>query len=187
MKKKAAGELVGTYAISGALEENTCGQGALPTQNPLEFNVSIRDDNGTGTWTLEKQAARSGTLQVNGEFRFESEFALAVGQQAQPRKILEPGDFLSGDPDLDLKKTNCTLVTKESMVGKLHRNLQSFDGGTGDAGMETADLTGKNTIEVQPAAGSDCSFQLASQGGTYLALPCSAHYTIEGTLQAEKK
>jgi hypothetical protein len=186
MRKKPSGELVGTYAITGALVENTCGQTARSTPDPLIYTVHVRDDDGVGTWQLEKQGAQAGTLDDEGKFAFLAESSTPMGEQTRPKQVLEANDFLSGDPDADLYRANCTLLTRESMRGTLHRRLQDADAGmSADAGMDDADLVGVNTIEIQPAPGSDCTLQLAAVGGAYLALPCRVEYEIEGALQLE--
>src|SRR4051812_37474374 len=136
-KAKPAGELVGVYAVAGALEENTCGQTALPTANPLAFNVEVRNAEGVGSWQLEKKPAFAGLLKADGEFLFQSQGAFPVALP-KVKKDLEPSDFFAGDSDADLNKATCTLVMTESMKGALHRSMQTLDGGLGDAGADTA-------------------------------------------------
>lgn len=182
-KQEPKGELLGAYAISGVLLENSCGQAALPTQNPLDFVAEIRNASGVITWQLDKQPAYAGVLRAGGEYRFVSESQIPMGEQVS-RTANEPTDFLSLEPDFDIKRANCTLLMKESIFGTLHR-MRELDGGVLDAdagAAEGADLAGDNTIEVEQAAGSDCSALLASQGGAFLTLPCAARYSLEGTL-----
>jgi hypothetical protein len=183
MKKaeQAPGVLVGSYAITGTLIENSCGSG-LSTKNPLTFSAAIRDSDGVINWQVAKGAASTGVLRADGQYRFVTEQATSLGPQVMPKTNLQPSDFFTNQADFDLKKTNCTLLTKESIFGTLHRML-SIDGGVvqEDAGVG-ADLSGDNTIEVTVAAGADCSAVLAANGGSYLTLPCEAHYSLEGSL-----
>ncbi len=183
MKKQetAPGVLVGEYAITGTLIENSCGAG-LPTQNPLTFTAAIRDSDGVINWQIAKGPASTGVLRDDGSYRFVTEASNNLGPQTMAKTNLQPSDFFTNQPDFDLKKTNCTLLTTESIFGTLHR-MRSIDGGVveEDAG-RGADLSGDNTIEVTVAAGADCSAVLAANGGSYLTLPCMAHYSLEGTL-----
>jgi hypothetical protein len=178
------GDLLGAYAVSGALTENSCGQTGLPTANPLAFVAELRDVEGITTWQVEKRPAYSGVLESDGDYRFVSEQVLAMGQQLAPRQNLDPSDFDSLDPDFDLERRNCVLLIKESMSGRLNRMLDADGGvtaGSADGGA-TVDLSGDNTIEVAAAADTNCSAVLAANGGGFLTLPCFAHYSLEGTL-----
>jgi hypothetical protein len=187
MRKQEAsqGVLVGAYAIKGSLVENSCGQAALPTKNPLDFTAEIRDVDGVKTWQIAKGPAYTGVLREDGQYRFVSEVATPLGNQVAPKKDLQASDFLSLNADPDLQHNNCTLLMKESTFGTVHRMLTP-DGGVQDtdAGVGS-DLSGDNTIDIEAASGADCSFQLAANGGNFLTLPCTAHYSLEGTLTEE--
>lgn len=187
-KQQPQGDLLGAYAVSGALTENSCGQSGLPTQNPLAFVAELRDVDGVTTWQIEKKPAFSGVLERDGDYRFVSEQAFPLGEQTSQKRNLEASDFDSLDPDFDLETTSCVLLMKESITGRLHRMLDA-DGGVpseafGDAGL-LPDLSGDNTISVEAAAGTDCARVLAANGGGFLTLPCAAHYSLEGTLQLD--
>jgi hypothetical protein len=47
------------------------------------------------------------------------------------------------------------------------------------------DLVGVNEITIRAQTGSDCGIVLSAMGGPFLALPCSAHYDLTGTLASE--
>jgi hypothetical protein len=194
---KSTGSLVGDYDVRGVLAENSCGQTALPTVNPLEYLVELREDNGIGYWIPDKQTQNTGSLDGSGAFSFSvsqtaqygastttpNATGYQAGQTTTPN--LQPNDFISLQPDFDLKQpANCVLTSRETITGMLRRR-DAADGGAvialADAGSED-DLIGDDTIEITPAAGADCTAALSLNGGTYLALPCLAHYVLHGSL-----
>jgi hypothetical protein len=181
------GNLVGVYAIDGALTENTCGQMGLPAVDPLRFEVQIRHQNSVGYWQIEKRPAKAGELEEDGAFRFTNESTALVSSMRGANNDLEPGDFLSIEPDFDLKTTTCSLKTREVVEGSVFRSLvDEADGGPfqrDDEPDSKDDLSGENTIEVMPTAGSDCTKSLAALGGPFQNLPCTVHYSLSGVLQ----
>jgi hypothetical protein len=198
---KSTGSLVGDYDVRGVLAENSCGQTALPTVNPLDYAVELREDNGIGYWIPDKQTQNTGSLDSSGAFSFSVSQTAQYGAPAttsttsqtatssQPgqnaQQNLQPNDFTSLQPDFDLKQpAPCVLTSRETIIGVVHRR-DAADGGAvielPDAGSDD-DLSGDDTIEITPAAGADCTAALSLSGGTYLALPCLAHYVLHGTL-----
>lgn len=186
------GSLVGSYAVHGVLVENTCGQSALPTVNPLDFVVELRTDSGVAYWMPDKASSSSGTLSENGSFRFTMSDTQVV-QGGPNMRQLEPSDFLSAEPDFDLKpqqSRGCALTRKQTVSGTVVRRIQ--DGVVNETGAdaavasglagENADLSAEHVIEVTPAAGSDCNAAVAALGGAFLALPCEARYVLSGSL-----
>lgn len=189
---RPVGDLVGVYAIDGALIENTCGMTALQTVDPLRFEVEVRQSGPVGFWQIEKRPAQAGSLDEQGKFRFRVEQTSLVGQRRTARNDLEPSDFASLTPDFDLETKTCLMTMRETIEGTLARSLlgNPFDAGPdSDAGSpaDTAtskyDLTGENSIEVSATPDSDCSDSLAALGGPFQALPCGARYSLRGTLQ----
>jgi hypothetical protein len=189
------GALVGSYAVHGVLAENTCGQSALPTANPLDFVVELRTDIGIAYWLPDKAASTSGTFNDAGGFRFTMSDTQVVQGSAGPRQE-EPSDFLSTEPDFDLKQRQtraCALTRKQTVSGKVMRRIE--DGVVNetpastdrDAAVDEAlnagdDLSAEHLIEVAPSTGSDCNAALAALGGAFLALPCQARYLLSGSL-----
>ena len=186
----STGDLVGVYAINGALVTNTCGQMALPAVNPLKFEVEIRQDDRVGYWQTDKQPQRSGELDDDGTFVFIGEQTSLVSSMRTARNDLEPGEFVSLAPDFDLKTTNCAMRVKETIEGNVVRRVILVDGGEpqiDDSNPASKhDLTGDNTIEVSPTPDSDCSKSLAAYGGPFSNLPCMAHYVLSGDLEETK-
>jgi hypothetical protein len=178
----SSGDLIGVYSITGSLIDNTCGQTALPAENPLRFDVEIRQKDSVGYWQIDKRAAQPGELEDDGSFSFRNEQTALVGSTRTVRNDLEPQDFNGLDPDFDLKTTTCVMKTSELIEGTLARSLlDSLDGGMSDASGDM-DLSGDNTIKIEPTSNSDCSAALAALGGTFANLPCSAHYKLKGEL-----
>jgi hypothetical protein len=191
------GSLVGSYAVHGVLVENTCGQSALPTANPLDFVVEIRTDSGVAYWIPSKAAQNSGTLNDSGSFRFTMSETQVVNTGMTMRQP-EPSDFLSAEPDFDLQQQRtrtCALTRKQTVQGKLARLLEdgvvnktpnssdSDDAKTGAFEPDADDdLSAEHAIQVAPSAGSDCTGALAALGGSFLALPCEARYVLSGSL-----
>lgn len=184
----AAGTLVGQYNVTGVLVENTCGQTALPTTNPLTFAVEIREADGVGYWVPAKSSQNMGSVRDDGTFSFTVSQSSVVSQSTAGDN-LQPSDFVGAQPDFDLQKRSCVVSTQQSVTGTLHRRIAA-DGGVAyaqksDAGGDD-DLDGENTITVTPAPGSDCTMALAALGGPWLALPCDARYDLSGTLSSAK-
>ena len=188
------GALVGSYAIHGVLIENTCGQAALPTANPLDFVVELRTDSGVAYWMPDKSTPASGTLSESGNFRFAMSETQVVGGVPGMRQE-EPSDFLSTEPDFDLKRQQaraCALTRKQTVSGKVARRVE--DGVVNETPRSTdrdaaseessadVDLSAEHLIEVAPSSGSNCEGALAALGGAFLALPCEARYVLNGSL-----
>src|SRR5690348_14651619 len=76
----AAGTLVGQYNVTGVLVENTCGQTALPTTNPLSFAVEIREADGVGYWVPAKSSQNMGSVRDDGTFSFTISQSSVVSQ-----------------------------------------------------------------------------------------------------------
>jgi hypothetical protein len=182
----AVGDLVGVYAINGALIQNTCGQMALPATDPLKFEVEIRQNDQVGYWQVAKQPQQAGELEEDNSFHFSGEATSLVSSMRGARNDLEPGDFINLTPDFDLKTTTCSMKIKETIEGTIARRFVSADGGTPELEGATKpkhDLTGDNTIEVSATDESDCSASLMALGGPFANLPCMAHYALSGDLQ----
>ena len=184
MSQQAAGDLIGVYSITGSLIDNSCGQAALPTQNPLRFEVEIRSENSVGYWQIAKRPAKPGELEEDGSFRFKNEQTQLVSRTRAVRNDLEPQDWSSLDPDFDLKTVTCAMKTSELIEGTLERTFSDLlDGGAnGNDDKKASDLIGDNVIQIEPTPDSNCSASLAALGGAFANLPCAAHYKLKGEL-----
>lgn len=190
------GELVGAYHITGKLTENTCGTDALPAVSRLSFDVQIRRNHGSGLWVRDKPPPFSGQLGADGHFLFELSNSYTVngmasdpGQQLlamDPTQLMDP--TLVDRLDQQAMKS-CRLTVDESIEGTLTRALIAEDAG-GPSGASAAsasmsDLVAENEIAIHAASGTSCDKVLAAQGGPFAALPCHAHYDLEGDLSSQ--
>ena len=193
---KPPGELVGVYAIEGALTKNECGNDALPAADPLSFDVELRKKDGTGYWLQGMPPAWPGLLSEDGAFSFELEQSYAV----DPKARVMPDPFSSMDPEkladptiyekLDnaMNGRPCSLRIVESLDGSVLRDLtaRGHASKSGPAPEESsgADLVGDNAITISAADG-DCGLVMRDQGGPFDALPCTAHYDLVGTIMRD--
>src|SRR6476646_5957698 len=101
MPSELPGEHVGAYSVSGELTENSCGSAAIPAVDPLQFEVELRDDQGTGLWLRGAPPARQGKLEGDGAFRFRLESTYSVpGMAPEPVETLIYTDIEKlADPD----------------------------------------------------------------------------------------
>lgn len=167
------GTQVGVYRVTGNLQDNTCGQTALPARDPLEFGVEIRQQGETGYWVVDKPPGTPGELGASGEFRFHRQTTY-VAVQPNSGGVGDQSwqDYAGGAASaLPASSSGCVLVTEELVKGQLS---------AGDAGPPQT-LDGVNEITIRPEAGSDCRPALATAGGPFLALPCVARYALTGS------
>lgn len=183
------GEPVGSFHVVGALVDNTCGASAVPAFDPIVFDVEVRADRGQGFWRRPMLPVVSGTYGSDGTFRFST-----VAQT----KLLDPIEEL-GLPGCYVTQTEVVSgrVRPEDLDGGAQADAGDAstpaDGGAtvdaganddSDAGAGSMALEGDNTVELAPIAGSACSAATSAEGGPFLALPCSLHYSLSGTLRA---
>lgn len=188
------GDLVGAYAIAGELTENTCGNDALPARSPLKFNVELRIDKDEALWIRDMPPQQSGRLDDYGEFSFrvESIYDVPASAVSSLESSIKTDPAAAADPsaydDFDRQAAPpCRLTITETIGGKLVRDQRvQADAGASDpisaAKSGESDLTADNTIEIRAAAGSNCGRVMATAGGPFLALPCSAQYELRGDL-----
>jgi len=186
------GEPIGTYAISGSLEDNTCGQAALPAVNPLAFDVQIRLAGTSGNWIVGDPPGFEGVVDEQGAFLFGAEsFSTVIQPGSRSNELEQPEDYINGSAVSDSAEVGCTLSIVEQIDGTIHRTAMT-DAGVNTIGEEPGDtevddLVGENRIDMSPMPGSDCSRLLGTDGGPFLALPCYALYTISGELYDENE
>jgi hypothetical protein len=191
-QSNAPGKLVGSYHISGALTDNTCGSAALPAADHLSFDVDVREAKGAGYWVRSSPPPQGGQLDAAGNFTFELQNTYRLGGMTKepvealidmdPEKLANPQVYDHLD---QAQPPPCQLTVTERIKGTLLRDLRQLaDGGTGPSSdaIGADDLVADNEITIRPAAGSDCKMVLAAQGGPFDALPCRAHYDLTGQL-----
>jgi len=181
------GEPVGSFSVTGRLDRNTCGPEALPARNPLTFLVEIRERDGEAFWRLADRPVVSGVVTDDDTYEFVAHANVGL---------------IAPEPDLGV--AGCSLVQLETVEVSVETVEQDdeadpevADAGApvSDAGDPAADadadadagamvemaLTGTNSIQLTPTAGSDCTAATVSAGGPFLALPCRVDYTLTGT------
>lgn len=177
------GELVGSYDITGQLVENSCGTGAFPAKNPLEFRVQVRrEGDELAQWILDEPPGSYGSLDETGGFLFERQTRYsAIPAHEVHASTYEPSDFWSGTAALPPEAhVGCVLLITERVQGNL---TYMTTNAVSDSGVpEPTSLAGLNTIELTPAAGSDCRATLIENGGPFPAFPCHVQYDLEGQL-----
>ncbi len=147
------GTPLGTFAVTSTLTADSCG-GATVVASPGSFNVTLSNDHGVVYWFPDNGApSASGGLDAARTVSVSESVADDVDQAA------------------DGSAGACTLQRNDVL---------SF---TLASGAAPASFTGAYTFTVAPASGANCTDQLASRGGGYAALPCTATYRLTGTLQ----
>jgi hypothetical protein len=178
--RELPGEPIGVYHVVGTLEENSCGPRGLPADNPLLFDVEIRDDDGIGVWALPQKPFILGTIKSNGEFLFRLEDRYTL-RPAEPEPKADPEFYL--DPEAYREPQECHLSQVEVIQGIV---APDGNGRTLDAGVDASVVfIGTDTIDIQPMSNTDCRDMLATASGTFATLPCRAVYTLEGELSDE--
>lgn len=184
---KPPGDLVGNYAITASLTDNSCGDAALPVADVLEYRVQVRRDGRTAYWMLSTPPGSQGTYS-GGDVNVERQERFMIREDAQPidpeLAELDPialYGYDPFDPDADPEEQDsfCTLIVRESIDATVL--LEDGDGADED---ELA-LEGTNTIAMSATSDSDCRRLLKPSGGQFDDLPCEAEYELQGTLLEE--
>jgi len=180
------GDLVGAYAITAELMENTCGDAALPLAEVLEYRVELRRDGRTAYWMIGSPPGNQGVY-LSGDVSFERQEHFMVDDESEPidpeLSELDPIALYGYDPldptaEPDDGETFCTLIVRES----IDASVLLEDGADADDGALA--LEGTNTIEMSATRDSECRRVLDTAGGPFEQLPCAAEYEITGTLLA---
>jgi hypothetical protein len=181
---KPPGDLVGSYAVTASLMDNTCGEDALPLSEVLEYRVQLRRDGRTAYWMLASPPGNQGVY-AGGEVTFERQERFMISDDAQPvdpeLSELDPIALYGYDPfepnaEPDDAESFCTLIVRESIDATVL--LEDGD----DADDDELALEGTNTIEMAATSDSDCRRMLRASGGQFERLPCAAEYELEATL-----
>ena len=175
------GTAVGSFALEGTLEENTCGQGFAPSPT-ISFVAELRRDGDVAYWRMGSTGPRSpGTIDDSGEFRFQQQ-AQIDGWAADPANGIPACRFLQTETisgHVELAPTTEDGGTSDAGLG----DGGQLDGGTADGGVSPARvMSATNSIEIGVVPGFDCSLALVSAGagGQFPSLPCRARYELEG-------
>jgi hypothetical protein len=179
------GELVGNYAITASLLDNTCGQDALPLAESLAYRAQLRRDGATAFWLIGAPPANQGVMNGRGEIRFEREERFTVSDDAQPvdpvLAELDPIALYGYDPfdptaEPEDEEAPCTLIVRESIEAMVLVDVDI------DSEAAEAALQGTNTIAMSPTRDSECNRVLTTAGGPFEEMPCAATYDLSGQL-----
>jgi hypothetical protein len=161
------GSEVGTFRVTMALTENTCGDSAVNLQDGRTYRVQVRADGSRGYWRIAGQMPIEGDYD-DGSFDFQYESIVA-----------------SSAPDAG---SLCQLLQTEELKGQVHA-VAGLDAGADDAGANvdavdagstTPSLTATHVFTIDAKPGTDCSEALSPRGA-FSALPCTVSYDLTGT------
>lgn len=170
------GEAVGTFNAVGFMVEQSCGE-AIPAPDPLDLDFELRtESNGRAYWRRLGGSTFAG-VEKDGEFTFQ------VGQSWM---VIQPDRF-RGYVGCSVTQRDVFTFQVESV--ELGADAGVADGGASDAGPDIDaatepslfTLSGSQTTEIFPLAGSDCTPAVAALGGPFLSLPCRVEYVLTGT------
>jgi hypothetical protein len=150
------GTTLGTYNVTGTLSTNTCGAG-LGAPSPWTFTSEMSEDGSTLYWETSVGGEMSSTMSSATEAAMTS--VLTANVDASDAGVPGP---------CDLQNTTVLGLTLDSSSAP-----SSF---VGTLTYTFAAATGVST-------GTNCTDQLSASGGAYDTLPCTASYSLSGTLQ----
>lgn len=164
---------VGTFAVQGTVEQNTCGFAAMPMPSTYEVNAELSGlPGGAATWRWESQGTTvNGSVTTTGVYRFTT-----------TRQML----MIPADPFYEIR--GCTLEERSEVSLTVTPMPMADDAGIApipmdaDGGVGTRTLSGTYTVDMYPTPGSDCSALLGANGGNFQAIPCQAKSKLTGTL-----
>lgn len=170
------GEAVGTFNAVGFMVEQSCGE-AVPAPDPLDLDFELRSEsNGRAYWRRPGGSMFAG-VEKDGEFTF---------QVSESWMVIQPDRFRS--------YVGCSVTQRDVFTFKVETvevgaDAGVEDGGTDDAGSDVDSttepnlltLSGSQTTEIVPIAGSDCTPAVAAMDGPFLSLPCRVEYVLSGT------
>ncbi|MGB8332035.1 MAG: hypothetical protein WCE62_18050 [Polyangiales bacterium] len=168
------GEAVGSFEAEGAMVVQSCG-GAIPAPDPLDLPFDLRlEPSGRAYWLGSNGKMLVG-IEKDGVYTF---------QVGQSWTVIEPN---RAQGYVGCSVTQLDELTFELETAELEAEA---DAGVGpepdsgaDAGVEPTVLTlsGSQTTEIVPVAGSDCVPAVSNQEGSFNALPCRIEYLVTGT------
>jgi len=152
------GTMLGTYNVTGTLGANTCGSG-LGAPSPWTFTVQMSEDGTMLYWEPSTGAELSSTMTSS----------TAVSITSTVTANVDATD--AGEGPCDLTEATAIALTFEAATAPAPPS--SF----------TGTITYSFSTNTAVSSTSDCTDQLSASGGSYDTLPCTATYSISGTLQ----
>ena len=131
---KAPGDLLGMYAVSGRLDESSCGEGALGASKTWAFDVKLTRYNRDLYWLNGREAIVGDIAQDGRSFTFESGIQVEVSPAERGRDA-------------------CRIARDDTAAGVLS-----------DSGTDVESFEGKLEFGYRELEGSDCSSWIGTSG-----------------------
>ncbi|HEY3497387.1 MAG TPA: hypothetical protein VGK73_21975 [Polyangiaceae bacterium] len=131
---KAPGDLLGMYAVSGELDESSCGEGALGAGKTWAFDVKLTRYQRDLYWLNGREAIVGSIAQDGRSFTFESGIEVEVSKAERGRAA-------------------CRVARDDAAVGVLS-----------DSGTDVESFEGKLEFTYRELADSDCSNWIGTPG-----------------------
>jgi hypothetical protein len=144
------GTMLGTYAVTGTLTSNTCGQG-LGAPSPWTFSIQMSEEGKTLYWTYQ-----------------DGNPPLSSPLTASDTATLTSTESGNVDGTADGGLGPCSMTRADTVKVDLA------------AGSPPPSFTGTLGYSFAAVSGADCSDQISANGGSYDALPCAMTYAIRG-------
>ncbi len=153
------GTALGTYNVTGTLGANTCGSG-IGAPSPWTFTVQMSQDGSTLYWDPSVGSELSSTMTSSTVVNITS--TVTANVDATDAGVEGPCDL-----------TQATAIDITFAPSSPPAPPSSF----------TGSITYSFSASTTVSATSDCTDQLSASGGSYDTLPCTATYSMVGTIQ----
>lgn len=127
------GDLVGTFAVTGVLNESDCGPGAFGAPDPWKFEIKLSREDSSLYWYNGLEAV-SGTVSSDGSFVFKSGVQATMSEPAKGK----PG---------------CVLTRTDEFTGKLAASGDDVSGFTGTMRYSFKPEAGYECLETMASEG----------------------------------
>jgi hypothetical protein len=156
------GDALGDYSVVGTLTQNTCGD-SLGAEDPWKFTAQMALDG--KTLYLDTQGDLTESAAVYGSVD-SKDGTTATLSSVVTNNVDPDANGMAGPCNLTLS-TSYALVLNDAAASKSFTGTATFDFAAATDGTTT----------------SDCTDQLAAQGGKYEVLPCTTAYTLAAKRQ----
>ena len=189
------GEILGTYKVTMALEENGCGAGAVFSLDKKRYAVELRAEAERGYWRIPGQTPIQGRYEAP-DFAFEFHAVVATaGPDAGPNgcRLVQldqvSGSLLSPDHETahdageetdaeDDAEDDAEVEAEDDAEASEDEPAQAADAGVAlDAGTV---LEGEHLMTISAEPGTDCRRDALMPQGPFERLPCSVRYKLLG-------
>ena len=163
------GEAVGTFDLTGSVDQNSCGASAVPALDPSLFVAELyQSRDGKGVWRVLGMKGQAGAALANPtsiEGRAEDHHYVFELRSNIP--VLQP--------NAETNQAGCDLVQEETLSFEVV--FASEDGVDHKAG--DLILEGTHHLEWSPSQASDCA-PIVAPPDPFNTLPCGLDYDLYG-------